>query len=365
MRRPRKGIRPTAAEPAPVNESEREDKKLAAIEKESPPSSSEQTAGEAKKTWWELFFLKDYDEAIQVLEEKIAETKSEDETDHSRVLIGYIKQRQDFAAGVEYFEELIAQYPNRSTFYDWHAAGYGRNEMYEECLVILDRGLAAAEDLSKLVDRKADCLAKIGRQEEAVSLLTSRISENPDEKNHYVKITSVLIEVDRQDEAREWFERGLRAFPDYEDLLSAYGRFLFDKMIDREEALIVYKRLTSISPDSHDHWGLLGNTYLELGLNNLAFQAYEKAESLREEKTSWIVGNLYNNRGFYSKAAGYLKEALELDPDSDYVHDRLSSALKNQEKENEKEKEILEKARRKRFSTEAKAKTENKVEAQD
>ncbi len=212
--------------------------------------------------------------------------------------------------------------------------------------------MAAAEDLSNLVDDKADCLAKIGRREEAVSLLASAISENPDEKSHYVKITSILLEFDKQDDAREWFERGLRAFPDYEDLLSEYGRFLLDEMTDSEEALVVYKRLTSISPDSPHDWARLGNTYLLLNLNNLALEAYEKAESLREEKASSIIeniGNLYNNRGFYSKAAEYLKEAIELDPDSDYAHHRLSLALENQEKENEKEKDILKESPTKAF----------------
>ena len=60
------------AEPAPVEESKLEDKKLAEIEKESPPSSSEQTAGEAKETWWIPFFRKDYDEAIRMLEKEIS-----------------------------------------------------------------------------------------------------------------------------------------------------------------------------------------------------------------------------------------------------------------------------------------------------
>jgi len=64
------------------------------------------------------------------LKKNIAAAESEDAIDRSRVLIGYVKQNQDFAAGVKYFEELIAQYPKRATFYSWLSAGYKRNEMY-------------------------------------------------------------------------------------------------------------------------------------------------------------------------------------------------------------------------------------------
>jgi len=43
----------------------------------------------------------------------------------------------------------------------------------------------------------------------------------------------------------------------------------------------------------------------------------------------------------FNNAIEYLKESLELNPNSDYAHDRLSRALKSKEEEEKKLKESI------------------------
>ena len=63
--------------------------------------------------------------------------------------------------------------------------------------------------------------------------------------------------------------------------------------------------------------------------------AYEIADEVSPAST-WIlgnIGNLYNNLKLYSKAVLHLQRAAELYSSSQYAHERLGIALKNQEDE--------------------------------
>jgi tetratricopeptide (TPR) repeat protein len=76
----------------------------------------------------------------------------------------------------------------------------------------------------------------------------------------------------------------------------------------------------------------------------VALSKYEEANKIADSKQAWIIsniGNLFSNRGFYSKAAGYLREAAQLDPDSEYAHDRLAGALKSKKEQLDRYDELI------------------------
>jgi tetratricopeptide (TPR) repeat protein len=61
-------------------------------------------------------------------------------------------------------------------------------------------------------------------------------------------------------------------------------------------------------------------------------EAYHKANILTQEKEAWIlenIGNIMRNQGFYSRAAEFLQQALKINPNSQYGHERLGQALKD------------------------------------
>ncbi len=63
----------------------------------------------------------------------------------------------------------------------------------------------------------------------------------------------------------------------------------------------------------------------------------KKAEKLSEGKEGWIIhniGNLLNNKGFFSESIEWLNRGLDVEKNSQYAHDRISSALKNRDNEN-------------------------------
>ena len=65
----------------------------------------------------------------------------------------------------------------------------------------------------------------------------------------------------------------------------------------------------------------------------------KKANELSKEKEAWLlhnVGNLFNYKGFHSESEKWLRKGLELEPSSEYAHDRLSKAIKSRNEENDK-----------------------------
>ena len=62
--------------------------------------------------------------------------------------------------------------------------------------------------------------------------------------------------------------------------------------------------------------------------------ACKKAEELSKNREAWIlhnIGNMLNNKGFYTEAIQYLNKGLKIDSASQYAHDRLSSTIKNKD----------------------------------
>ena len=81
---------------------------------------------------------------------------------------------------------------------------------------------------------------------------------------------------------------------------------------------------------------------------DLALEHYLTANKLAEGKEAWIVaniGNIYNGRGFHSQAIRHLREAITLDPESQYAYERLGRALKSQSQQIEARRELLSKAK--------------------
>ena len=74
----------------------------------------------------------------------------------------------------------------------------------------------------------------------------------------------------------------------------------------------------------------------------------KRANELAGGKEGWIhgnIGNIYKNQGFYSEAIAEFKEALALEPDSQYAHERLAEAQKLESEENENLGELLRRAK--------------------
>jgi tetratricopeptide (TPR) repeat protein len=199
-----------------------------------------------------------------------------------------------------------------------------------------------------LLRLKPYLLWDIGYNDEGVQILREAISQCPTGIDGYIQLSDHFAEIEKYADAKVILEEAISTAPENEQVLSKFARLLLDRF-EPKEALIAYNQLVSRWPNNPTYRTLRGNIYVLLELNDLAMRDYKQANSLAEPKEAWIIaniGNLFKNRGFYEEGIGFLKQALELEPNDDYAHQRLAEALRFQGEEEEKASNIAKEAKR-------------------
>lgn len=302
---------------------------------------------EKKFNFYEQYALEQYDELITKLDDLI------NMTDDNEQLIKYKSQKcmvlfsVDRKKAKDYYIELKKLYPTNYLPYDYYARANYWGDKTDECLSILEEGLQNVLEKAQLITVKANCLVTIGDLENAKKILKESIQNNTDIPFHFQKLCEIYD--DKPQIAYDWFKIGVDKFPNDISLRENFASFL-EKNELRGEALLQYDELSSRNPERASYQASKGNNYLILGYYDKALESYLLANKKAKEKEGWIIaniGNIYNNRGFYTQAAEYLNKALKINPKSDYSHDRIASALKNSKKETEKVTEVLANARKK------------------
>lgn len=305
----------------------------------------EQRASPAEPNWLDVFFSGKYDDAISLLDKKIATSERKDVKLSYETWIGRAKAKKDLKIGLEYLNKLKEGNPESDEPYSGIAFAYSERGFIDEALAALEVGISAAKEKQWLLWFKGDLLNREGRVDEALEVLNDLIKEFPDFALGYSTAAEFLAEQSKNDEARSMYEKGLKVLPANESLLYGYGQFLIDEG-KNEAALTVFLKLLTLSGEKSSYVSYLGNIYLNLGLKGLALEAYQKANRLAEEKEQWIIaniGNLLNNQGFHAFAIEYLQSAINLDSSSAYAHERLSSAIKLDAEERKKAGDIVRK----------------------
>ena len=327
--------------PQPVVDGERE-----AVAAADAISTSSSEPG-AMDTWLKAYSENRFDEAVSLLEAEYQRATDVEEKSSFKSLIGRVKFEQNSAAGIAYFENLIREDPTRAEPYDWWALAYLRWSLPEKCLAVIDRGLAAAHGKARLLDTKSDCLLALGRIDDAIEAASQGVQEDASYVRNYSNLARLHLKKGDKETARAWYLRALDASEGNESVLAEYATFLADNNY-MAETILRYQDLMNRDPKNSRYRSLAGNAYLMAGLNSRALGAYQKANELAEEKEGWIlanIGNALHNRGFHAEAIKYLRRALELDPASQYAHERLAQAQQGDADEDKKTESLLDEAR--------------------
>ncbi len=300
-----------------------------------------------EKDWFTPFHNKDYDKAVEILEEILSSELNDRKRNTTIGTIGYVKFEKENDDGVKYFEEALEKTQKSSLVFHWYALSYYWKEKYDQATNIIKRGIDSNPSAFFLRNLLADCLVRQSREIEAVEMLFDQLNQDPEIPTHYTRIAEILSKIGKNELARDCCRLGFKHCPDDTSLLDKYGSIV-STMEDYKEAMLVYLRLTKKKPENAKFWTLLGNQYLMLSFNDLALEAYKKGNELAKENEGWIIsniGNLMKNQGFYTEGASYLKKGIAIEPDSQYAYERLAQALKSANDEVEKrdalEKDVL------------------------
>lgn len=323
-------IQPPTSESDTVNE----------IVAASLPQDTQTAQPELSDDWFPLFQRKEYVAAAKAVVDTASDTKLDIGLAHA--IAGSILLEKSRAEGLAYYEKTFSTLPKLAEPYQWLANSYTHTKETDSALAVLDRGIAAGADLHSLIITRSRIMADAGQGREAVDLLQRH---DPQGTSSLVAFTmgQILEGEGLQAEAIDAYEAALAVDPKFESALLRVAQ-LKAGALESAAALILYKRLLSIDPKSATYHTLLGNLYLELNLHGKALNAYETANEIAEGKEGWIlanIGNILNNRGFGIKAVSYLERAVAIDPKSSYAVERLATAMKSIEVENQAEAALL------------------------
>jgi len=296
--------------------------------------------------WLDAFSNNNYDLCIELLEEKIKIESNETELASLESWKGRSIFHADKEKGIGYLKRLIENYPNQTDPYIHLIYGLREIKEYEMCLEVSDDGIKEVKEPYEIIEAKCACLEDLELFEEVESLLKKSIETYPKNAKIALSLSDLYKKQDRLDDSREVLENSLKVNQLNKELIYRYARLL-EESFDKKQSLVQYNRLLRLDESNSDYLTLRANIYLELGLNDLAMRDYKKANIIAEGKQAWIlnnIGNLYKNKGFYHEAIDHLKIGLQLDPDSEYGHKRLSEAIRKRDEERKKLDEILKEA---------------------
>jgi len=206
---------------------------------------------------------------------------------------------------------------------------------YEKAIELTENELGIDSSNSSIIVLLSDCHKDNGNLDKAIEILNNGLpADNPE-----IAIASAIIhkEKDDLDKAISVIHSAYMNFPNNELLMFNYS-VLLEQKNRFKEALFLFNALTIKYPKNIRYWGNLSNNCLNLDLYDNAMDACKKAEELAQGESAWIqnnIGNLMNNKGFYTEAMQWLNKGLALEPTSQYAHNKLATAIKSKEDERE------------------------------
>lgn len=310
-----------------------------------PPVESEDASepidkqSDGSAAWIADYIKKDYASAIKKLEVRLPNLTG-DELLREKAWHAYVNTKINEQQGVSSLLELVESCKDKNdiqrlVFQMLAWAGYE-----EKAIELAEKALAQIDSDNNLLVLIADFHVRLGNADNAIGILNKKSPENdPTLAEALVKIYKENKDIDR---AISLANAAHLNAPGNESLMYSFARLLQEQNCHKE-ALFLLSKLTDSYPNNSSYWGYFSNSCLSLDLYENAMSGCRKAVDLSGRNEAWLlnnVGNMLNNKGFYSDAISWFNEAMVIDSTSQYGHDRLSKAIKSRDEEAEKFKAI-------------------------
>jgi tetratricopeptide (TPR) repeat protein len=281
---------------------------------------------------------------------------------------------------VESFSKYISLKPNSGMGYSNRSYAYVLTKEYDKVITDCDKALSFDPKNEFLLERKAYTLIKMGKNQEGIELIKTKINYKSDDPLSLSNIGNLFFRNEDYPTAIEYHTRGMKLYEalmkDDREYMNKHRKDIYEiymsrggayyAMKDYQRALGDYKHATTILPNEYRAWHEIGQLQTFQKNWSEGAQAYEKAFALRPDlQFGWVnlgfcydnlgqpyraidaysrgiknnpeVGLLYNNRGYgylelkeYDKALADLEKAIEVEPDivmshvslGEYYYDR-------------------------------------------
>lgn len=299
---------------------------------------------ENESDWLLDFMGAEYHAAKQKLISLIAKDVDAIESIHNKVWLAYTELKINEKVGLESLRKLANEYEADLKNLSFIINIFNWEDYYSDAIEIGESALLKYPTDKDLIIALSSCYIKDDK-DKAITLLNKTSPENDPE----IAVTLANIYVDSKlpKQAMSILNATHLNFPNNELTMKRLAELNYESSLFKE-SLYLYRTLTINHPKNSGYLGNFSNVCLSLDLYNESMVAVRKASEISEDKEAWFsmnIGNLLNNKGFYSDAAKHLNDAVKLEPDSEYAHDRLSKAIKNKNEENKKLSEFIKEGR--------------------
>ena len=303
-----------------------------------PTSPDDAVKQEAERKHWAIdFYTKEYSSAKSTLNDELANTIDGDEL-FLKAWILYCDYKMNEKIGIEPFFEFASAHSS-DVLIQTMIASFLRSEGYIDKAIslLVERKLVFSKD-PQINLALAACHFENGDIEQAISVLQASDPTNIPEIA--IRLAEIFESSEQKQKALSVIQICHAKNPKNSALRFKYAMFAQELKLDNI-SLYLLDGLVKENANNVQFLGYLGNCCLTLDMYDKSLVYYRKALASVDSggNAPWItsnIGNLFTNKGLPSEACIYLKDAVTMEPSSDYAHDRFSSALKKKE-ESEKE----------------------------
>ncbi|MCA0914608.1 TIR domain-containing protein [Marinobacter nauticus] len=308
---------------------------LTSQDKENEADEAEEDRKSKNSDW--IFDLVDnkFSSARDKIKEEIKEKTGADLLE-ANAWLAYVNFKEDEVSGLDPLLEIAKENEGEPKILALVARMFLWETYTTYSLEIINNSLEKYPENNEFMIIKSECLKTDGDIDSAIEALR---------KYGFSDVPEVAISLSELHEEKGDLEGAIESisfsylkYPNNKSVLYKYSRLLQNKGRNKE-ALYLLNKLVAEYPDEVAYWGYLSNTCLQLDLYEKAMSSCKKALDLSQGKEAWIlhnIGNMFKNKGFYSEAEEWLNKGLEVEPKSEYAHDRLSGAIKSRNEEQRK-----------------------------
>lgn len=223
---------------------------------------------------------------------------------------GYMfKEANLVKEGLAFSKELIRKHKTVPEFYDLRASLFEVQRNYAEALKVLDEGLKLIKNDEKLLYFQGALLDKLGKSNEALSVMKKLIEANPDHAHALNFIAYFYAERgENLAEAEEKANKALSLRPNDGYITDTLAWVKF-KQGNTESALEKLEKAAEIIPEEAIVFEHLGDVYSAKKENEKALTAYRKAVTLAKGKDLDMLKKIEGKVASIEKSDGYKKEA--------------------------------------------------------
>ncbi len=201
-----------------------------------------------------------------------------------------------------------------------NALDFLKNGEYEKAAKLyVQLAMTHPEDENYLISA-ANCYDRIGDKKVALGLYKKAYEVNPQSLTLIINLSTIYYELKNYEQSKQFAEKALAIKEDNFSATMNLGNVCYARG-DFEQALVYYEKMYALNPNSYNAIVNIANTAYNLGqyLHAIEFAQLAIAKRPTHADPYIVAGNCYAELMKTEEAAGCLKKASEIEPNSDWL----------------------------------------------